>query len=433
MEILLITISLVIFFLICLFRLDLGLTVLAMLLPAYVVRFKVGFLPLTFLEGAILVIFLVWLIRNIHQRSLISNIQSLTSKLKESKFFIPILLFFLAALISVFVSPNLKSALGIWKAYFAEPILLFLIFVSTIKTKRQLRLILYGLGISALWVSLIAIYQKFTGWAIPDPLWKAEETRRVTSIYGYPNALGLYLGPIIILHLGMLVSNFKTRLSIIIYQLSVIIVSSLAVIFAVSQGAWVGIIAGLLFLGLISRHKKIVLIGFAILVILIFSIPLFRNYVLPQITFKTSSGDVRLALWQGTLRLLKAHPIFGAGLAGFQTKYAQYKLARHVELLVYPHNIIFNFWTETGLLGLIVFIWLMVRFFKTGFASLKSKSMNKEYKVLSVSLMAAMICLLIHGLVDVPYFKNDLSALFWILLGLLIIPNLKNQKSFCLR
>ena len=36
-------------------------------------------------------------------------------------------------------------------------------------------------------------------------------------------------------------------------------------------------------------------------------------------------------------------------------------------------------------------------------------------------LMATMVALLVHGLVDVPYFKNDLSVLFWLIVGSLII------------
>ncbi len=34
--------------------------------------------------------------------------------------------------------------------------------------------------------------------------------------------------------------------------------------------------------------------------------------------------------------------------------------------------------------------------------------------------MAAMVVIVIHGLVDTPYFKNDLAILFWLIIGLLI-------------
>ena len=32
--------------------------------------------------------------------------------------------------------------------------------------------------------------------------------------------------------------------------------------------------------------------------------------------------------------------------------------------------------------------------------------------------MAGMVAMLAYGLVDVPYFKNDLSVVFWVLLAL---------------
>ena len=34
-----------------------------------------------------------------------------------------------------------------------------------------------------------------------------------------------------------------------------------------------------------------------------------------------------------------------------------------------------------------------------------------------------MVVLLVHGLVDTPYFKNDLSVLFWLIIGLGIIED----------
>ncbi len=439
MEILLITICLAIFFLICLFRLDLGLFVLSVLLPTYLVRFKVGFLPSTFLEGMILVIIIAFLIKTLAHRKFRRVINEYKRVLKP--WLIPVILFLLAATISVFVSCNLRSAVGIWKAYFIEPILLFLVFISAIKTKRQIRLILYGLGISAIWVSVIAIYQKFTGWAIPDPIWQASPTRRVTSIYGYPNALGLYLGPIIVLYfglaLGQLRAFFWTRnysstntksngpLRYIFYIL-VIVLSSLAVVFARSHGAWLGVVAGIFFLGLLSKKRAWFILAIVIL-ILLFSFPQTRMKILDWAGYEENIR-LRLDLWRDSLRLIKYSPLLGTGLAGFQTIYEKYRQVKHFGLFPYPHNIVLNFWLETGLLGLIAFVWLVVRFFKSGFAILRKELSTINYQ-LSAGLMAAMVCLIIHGLVDVPYFKNDLSVQFWIFVGLLVVANLGLDKK----
>jgi O-antigen ligase len=94
--------------------------------------------------------------------------------------------------------------------------------------------------------------------------------------------------------------------------------------------------------------------------------------------------------------------------------YDEYKLAKHTEFLLYPHTILFNIWVELGLAGVFVFLLLFVRFFTAVLAGLRSTGQRE----LQVGLLAAMVTLLGHGLVDVPYFKNDLAVLFWLLLAL---------------
>jgi hypothetical protein len=42
-------------------------------------------------------------------------------------------------------------------------------------------------------------------------------------------------------------------------------------------------------------------------------------------------------------------------------------------------------------------------------------------------LFCAMIAIVIHGLVDVPYFKNDLAAMFFIYLALIGSFNLQEK------
>jgi hypothetical protein len=72
------------------------------------------------------------------------------------------------------------------------------------------------------------------------------------------------------------------------------------------------------------------------------------------------------------------------------------------------------------------FIWLVIKFFKAGFNSgdkqlalLKRSGQVTVKQWLKLGIMAAMITIIIHGLVDVPYFKNDLAILFWIIMALI--------------
>jgi O-antigen ligase len=101
-----------------------------------------------------------------------------------------------------------------------------------------------------------------------------------------------------------------------------------------------------------------------------------------------------------------------------------------VEIYLYPHNIFLNFGSELGIAGALLFTWIIIKYL---FISLKSgreltQTKNTD-KYLAFGLAAAMIAILIHGLVDVPYFKNDLSVMFWIIIALGAALNLNYRTN----
>ena len=384
-------------------------------LPTYLIRFSIGFVPMTLLEGMILVLFGVWAIKlKVKNEKLKVTVKSL----KFDKWAWLIFLWLIIATVSMFISPNLRGAAGAWKAYFIEPILFLMVFLNVIKTKKDLELIFYALGFSAIYISLFAIYQKFTGFAIPYP-WQEEAVRRVTGFYRFPNAIGLYLAPIVVLYAGWLIEKLQItnyKLQIALYQLSVILLSVASIIFAESEGAYAGILAGVFFLGIMTKKLRWpTLIFTVIFAIIVISVPQLRNYSWRQISFQEDSGKVRTEMWQETWEMLKDRPIVGAGLAGYQETFDAYHKARHIEIYPYPHNLFLNFWSELGLAGLIAFLLIIgIFFYKLLFAHCSLP--NTHY-----FLASAMVALLVHGLVDVPYFKNDLSILFWLTIGVSIL------------
>ena len=116
--------------------------------------------------------------------------------------------------------------------------------------------------------------------------------------------------------------------------------------------------------------------------------------------------------------MLKDHPIFGAGLGGYPIVFRPYHHATAIEIFQYPHNIVLNFWSEMGLGGVVVFIWMVILWIRAA----KKDPTSKSYKLTTNSfvMIAPLIAILIHGLVDVPYFKNDLAILFWLLIFLTV-------------
>jgi len=528
---------------------------------------------MTLLEGMILILFIVWAVKEIANQE--------NKKLFKGKFFnrihfpkcpikwrvkIPIYLFIFFATVSIFISPNKQAALGIWKAYFIEPFLFVIVFTNVFNRSRHserseesralaqwtvdpslsLRMtqssqhsiaeysdhpwgamehsnsilanpflfITTALSIPALYISLFAVYQKITGFLVPYEYWQAGY-HRVTSFFSYPNAIGLLLAPMVMLLFGAVLAVGDTesvrrlspssqrrgvgggvinRIKLFtigrrayyrIYFAFVAALSVLAIFFAQSEGAIIGLAGGLLvFCFLYNKKTRIVSLAVLLLAIIVggsfymtygqkwnevfaktalFELdtacvkplpdpplkgegtrsPSFEEgdrgrlkqlpcKIYQKLTFQDVSGAIRLEMWNETFQMLKSNLVFGTGLAGYQNAMEQYHTKDFVEIYLYPHNIILNFWSEIGLFGLLAFIWMMIVFFYLGAVGAgechaERKPDTRHY--IKITLISSMSVLLIHGLADVPYFKNDLAVLFWIIYGMMILSLIYTKQN----
>jgi O-antigen ligase len=79
--------------------------------------------------------------------------------------------------------------------------------------------------------------------------------------------------------------------------------------------------------------------------------------------FNSKSGQNRLVLWGYTGSYLVSSPqhfFLGAGVRQFFRKIQKpYYDVKKMERLIYPHNIVLNFWSEIGFLGAASFIGLV--------------------------------------------------------------------------
>jgi len=485
-------------------------------LPSYLIRFNIFSLPTTLLELMIWIVFLVWIIANWERikANIIQFFKKDNSKIKiRYPFDWEIILLLLISLLAAGIAGFSYSSLGIWKAYFFEPALLYIVVLNVfanntsafakasadkyttndtqILQMKGVEKIILALAIGALAVSSLAIYQKITGQFIDNAIWQAAATRRVVSFFGYPNAVGLYLGPIVLILIGWFIqifrfkdnndenpnnqktitkqiSNFEFQISKqlrnikVIFIALTIILSILSIYFAKSKGALVGVAAGLVVFGLLAgRRVRWATFGIVVMVIIFtLSYAPVRNLAWQTITFTSVSGQIRQVGWSDTWRMLKdGRLITGAGLANFQAAVApfhtegifikdyadpdfQRKLVfneayrtanwQPLEIYLYPHNIILNCWSELGLAGMLLFVWIIIKYLSLGisnFQFLISKQFSiSNFKFINIGLICAMAVIIVHGLVDVPYFKNDLAVMFWLLVAMMSLISLQIRE-----
>jgi putative inorganic carbon (HCO3(-)) transporter len=108
----------------------------------------------------------------------------------------------------------------------------------------------------------------------------------------------------------------------------------------------------------------------------------------------------RLGYWKDTFDIILLHPFTGVGLGSFSLTCSRY-----------AHNIFLQLWAETGLVGVISFLWLIVAVFTAG---LRSKT-NIEWKP---ALACASLIFLMHNFVDFSFFLPETAFIWWAVLGL---------------
>ncbi len=370
------------------------------LLPTYQIRFQI-FIPTTMLE-LLLVVFLITVFCS-HLKTVFASWKKL------GKINWAIALFLLAGIISVIVSPETIKALGQFKAFILEPVLMFYVIQFFVSNKEEFRTPLKFLFWSASAISLFGIIQFFTLLHLPLRFWgSGHEVRRIVSVFEYPNALALFLAPIFIFFAILLIKNYSLHSKK--WMVSGLLIQALAILLTFSRGAWLGIAVVLAF-AVISNFplKKILpIIGLAVLLGLIIT-PIRQRLLL---SLHDPSGIARVDLMSQAVAKLESNPLLGNGLYGFRTTLTEQHFPG--EILNYPHNIVLNFWLELGLLGLISFggiIWLAIKQYKTAPA------------ILGLAAVCFLLVMVIHGILDVPYFKNDLAILFWFAVSVIYRPN----------
>jgi O-antigen ligase len=318
--------------------------------------------------------------------------------------------FLVAGAISVLVSGDHRAALGLYRAYFLEPAAYALIVATIASTPRRAGLIALGFGVGGAYAGLLNIAVVLD--AIRHHALDLSGTPPVV-IYSTANAVALYLLPLVALASAVLLYS-RGRIERWASGLFLVIALP-ACLLSFSRGGYLALAAVALALAITHRWARALVPAAIVAALAVSQVPLIKHriaYELQMIPGNTL--DYRIRLWGQTLRMMIHHPVFGIGLSYYMQAMGPYW--QDLTRVIYPHNIVLNFWTITGLPGLVAFGWLAIRTFML--AAQGWRTHESEWRPYDLGVLLALLAIAVHGLVDVPFFKNDLSLEFWALLGI---------------
>ncbi len=392
-----------VFFLVACQDMKRGVDAVLFFLPAYLVRFSLGGIPTTVLEVMIYLLLAAGFVRK--DRGHFSGAKRM---LQADKFLAGGLILLLGgALLSTLCSDDLRTSLGALKGWFFDPFLFFLAYLSVVCSEEEMRATLRALAYSCGAVALLALSYALAGEFTFDG--------RLRAFYESPNYLAMQLAPgfLVAAHcfLSERVSGARRRWG------ALLLLTGSALFWTRSYGALLGVLAGLgayLFswyrqqgsgLSSARRCRWLLIVALGVIV---FGCLSYQKYEQILHSSQRSSLHSRLMIWDASRLMLEDSPLVGIGPGTFQANYLAYQgrfATPYLEWAVtQPHNTMLAFYLQTGFLGLLGFglllLWLLRR------------ARPRP------ALLLLLAYFLVHGAVDTLYWKNDLSILFFLLLGL---------------
>lgn len=375
-------------------------------IPAYLVKFSILGIPTNALEILVLAIFILALLDR--QRF---NYKEFYGQNKG--YLIAIILILAGLVISTLANGEYRTGFGMIKGWFIVPLFFAWVLLKEMKRAEDLKNALKWLYISTFFVALAGLGYFFTGYLTYDG--------RLEAFYGSPNYLAMYLAPGIIIGAYLIKNqsqNLKSKVALSSLIISFVIIL-ISFYLAYSYAAWMAVVLSLIITELIINRrigKKAILTGLIIILFVIAS--QWNTEKLNNLKiFSRSSLESRMMIWKSSEKILSDNFIFGIGPGNFQNKYLEYQkyFSPYLEWAVpQPHNLYLAFWLQSGLLGIVGFLMLGIKWLRTLLALI---GQQKNSEIVAV-FIGTMVYILIHGLLDTLYWKNDLAMVFWIIIFL---------------
>lgn len=390
------------------------------LVPFYFFRFDISSIGTNIFEIFVLI-------------SLILTLFLVVPKKLDKKTIVYSMLIIVAALISTAIAPDKTKALGILKGWIVVPMILAYCFHRNIETKNIGKAII-PLYVSILLISLWVVLQRYgiiheLFYQVGDPSFAGYfAEKRSFGPFESPNYLAMFLVPATFLSLAIwrIINKSLWRM---LFAISLVLPIA-ALYFSGSRGGLIAFLIGAVIFLLFNQYcadgRRERLLK-AVLIIISLIIALFAfQYYLNSKTAHEGGDNIRREIYSYSTTMVKESPVLGIGLGNFQNKIDQLSKPNGafqlygIPFALHPHNLYLAMWLNLGLLGILSFALLVIYLFVQ---ILRIK--DSYFKAILLAVMAAI---LVHGLVDTTYFKNDLSAIFWLMVSFVLITR-ANEKN----
>lgn len=340
-----------------------------------------------------------------------------------------IVLYAFVYLVATFTSVSLMGSLkgGLVTVLF---VLFTIVLQSAVENRRQLDFLIHAIVVVGVLVSLYGIMQYVFGVSGADS-WVDKDmfddiNIRVYSTLENPNVLAEYL--LIVMPLGFAwILNAKGGMNKVLLSIG-FAVMALCMVLTYSRGGWLGLlVAAAVFLVMLDR--RFILVGIVGLIAMYFVLP---DSIINRFTSIGNLGDsstsYRVAIWIGTIAMLKDYWLcgIGPGVDGFNKIYPVYSYS--AATAQHSHNLFLQITCDAGICGIIVFLIIIFEFFRIICSAISSEK-DKKSKIYQMAAVSSMCGFMVQSMTDYSFYNYRVMFLFWVLLAIGVLVSRRSKME----
>src|SRR6266700_6379589 len=306
-----------------------------------------------------------------------------------------------------------------WNNYMVM-FVLFAVSAWVIKDVKQIKLV-----VLLLCLSVLAVDKGFYGTMSDRDTSHFSYEARDGGPLGYAgeNGLAVFEAEFILLLLGL--NAFQERKSFKVGTWLLVVFCLYCVLFSWSREAYAGLLVGLLFLGLVKQ--RIVLIGLVAFLLSWQALVPTSVKERVQMTYDKNeqqlddSAQDRVTLWNDAMNLFRQNPVLGAG---FDT----YRWQHRVGIYTDTHNYYLKVLVETGIVGLLLFLFVLAKAMRLGMGLFNSAK-DPFLKSLGLGFALLMVCVFVVNLFGDRWLYIEVNGFLWVLLACVVRGQMIEKES----
>ncbi len=338
----------------------------------------------------------------------------------------PIFFFLIVCVLSAAISAFWRESLPNFLTKTLEWFIVYFLVIDAVTTRKHIYIILCVFLLTLVATALDSLVQYYVTYKDIFLGHVIEPGARATAGFKTPNGLGAYLtGAIPIVLAWVFRKDTRLRYRLVIALLLVLLVWSVTVTF--SRGAWLTVFLGAMFFTLLygfhRRHLEFYctfgLLLILVTLLLLFGFILTNDWNLPSLRYGTAYW--RLQVWADILKMIQDRPILGHGLNTFMRAFEAYRSDPGTNP-TYAHNSYLQLTAETGLIGLVAFLWIFRNLFRWFLQFLTAYGIkNDDLIIPAMGVLSAIFAFLFQSFFDNQFYSLQLVAYLWFLVGLFVV------------